>query len=429
MEHAVEPEVLVERFRRVRRLSAAICAPLALEDHVVQTQPEVSPPRWHLAHVTWYFETFVLRRADPARAPHHPGYHALFNSYYQGVGLPFPRARRGTLSRPTVAEVHAYRGAVDGAIERLIGALGRHPDAAELAFRLELGLHHEQQHQELLLMDIKHILGSNPLHPPYRAEPATPRAPGAPAPTTFLACPGGVVALGAAADGFAFDNERPRHEVLLGSHALADRLVTNGEFLEFVEDGGYRRPELWLADGWARVQEEGWSAPLYWRPAGEGRWSEYSLAAGLAALDLVAPVAHVSHYEADAFARWAGARLPSEAEWEAAAAALPPEALARANLLDDPGKDPLHPRAAATGGGFAQLLGDLWEHTASSYGPYPGYAPFAGELGEYNGKFMCNQHVLRGGCCATPRDHLRATYRNFFYPHDRWPFAGIRLAK
>ena len=424
-------DALRAAYRRVRALSLELTAPLEVEDMGVQTMPSVSPPKWHLAHTTWYFETFVLGRFVSGYQPFHAGYDALFNSYYQGVGVPFPRAQRGTLSRPTVAEVRRYRQEVD---RRVLGLLDEREPSADLRFRIVLGLNHEQQHQELLVTDLKHILGSNPLHPPYRDPGGRPGAPdaagsaasGSGAPPALLPFTGGRVGLGHEGSGFSFDNERPRHEVLLRPFALSERLVTNGEFAAFVDDGGYRRPELWLADGWEAVHTERWEGPLYWRTL-EGQRAEYTLW-GLGPLDPAAPVCHVSYFEADAFARWAGKRLPSEAEWEhAATESLGAGGDAPANLLDT---GALHPRAAAADGApsLRQLRGDVWEWTQSPYVPYPGYRPFAGELGEYNGKFMCSQLILRGGSCATPADHLRLTYRNFFYPQERWQLTGIRLA-
>jgi ergothioneine biosynthesis protein EgtB len=405
---------LLDRFERVRERSLALCAPLAPDDHNVQTMPEVSPPKWHLAHTTWYFETFVLGVADPGYAPVEPRWGALFNSYYQGVGVPFPRPRRGTLSRPTLEEVRGYRAAVDERMRALLAPAGAASASEDLRFRLTLGLHHEEQHQELILMDVKHILGTNPLRPAYRE--GRPDG-GREAPSlAFAPVPGGEQELGFSGEGFAFDNEGPRHRVLVHPAELATRLVTNGEYLAFMEDGGYARPELWLADGWATILAQGWEAPLYWRRDGEG-WSEYTLH-GPAPVDPCLPVVHVSGYEADAYARWAGARLPTEAEWEVAAEAWgAPEPAER-----------LHP-AAASDPGDRQLLGHVWQWTQSPYAPYPGFRPFGGELGEYNGKFMCNQLVLRGSACATPPGHERLTYRNFFYPQERWPFAGIRLAR
>jgi len=399
----------------------------------VQPMADASPPKWHLAHTTWFFETFLLKPLKPGYRPFHEQFEALFNSYYNGVGQPFPRAERGRLSRPTVTEVYDYRAAVDEAMEQLIGS-AIEPEL--VAGRVELGLHHEQQHQELMLTDIKANLGTNPLYPPYRspASPATtlraaaapPQSPAAP---RFRVFDGGIVTVGAA-EGFAFDNERPRHQVLIHPFELGERLITNGDYLAFMADGGYQSPELWLADGWAALQtarrEARTPAPRYWTEV-DGGWAEYRLD-GLAELDPQRPVTHVSYYEADAFARWAGCRLPTEFEWELAAGAVldaDRQALARGNFVEC---GELHPRAAGAPG-LSQLFGDCWEWTSSDYGPYPGFEPLGGTLGEYNGKFMSGQRVLRGGSCATPLDHIRPSYRNFFYPGDRWQFTGIRLAR
>jgi ergothioneine biosynthesis protein EgtB len=410
-------EALIARFRRVRAATEALAAPLEVEDTVVQTMPDVSPTKWHLAHTTWFFEAFVLRPFVPGHRPLDERYHHLFNSYYQTVGSMHPRAERGLLSRPGLAEIQGYRrqvgDALVAAVERGLGAV-----RAEIVRRIELGLQHEQQHQELILMDLKHVLGTNPLRPAYRTDLRA--ADGIARPARYLPFAGGLVEAGAdPGSGFCFDNETPRHRTFVPPFELADRPVSNGDWLGFVRDGGYRRPELWLADGWARVQAEGWDGPLYWqRGAGE----EFTLA-GLRPLDLAAPVVHVSYFEAEAFARWAGARLPTEFEWELAAAGRP----VAGNLLE---ADRLHPAAAAAvPDGPGQLFGEVWEWTGSAYLPYPGFRPLEGSLGEYNGKFMCGQQVLRGGSCATPGDHARATYRNFFYPHQRWAFAGLRLAR
>lgn len=417
----------------MRAASEAICAPLAVEDYGVQPMADASPPKWHLAHTTWFFETFLLRPLQAGYRPFHGQFETLFNSYYNGVGEPFPRAERGRLSRPTVAEVYDYRAAVDDAMAQLLSSTGE-PEL--VAGRVELGLHHEQQHQELMFMDIKANLGTNPLYPPYRTGNSasvlaqtpvrTPQDFGGPG---FQAFDGGISAIGATA-GFAFDNERPRHQVLVHPFELAERLVTNADYLAFMEAGGYDSPELWLADGWAALQsarQQGrLAAPRYWRTV-DGGWSEYRLD-GLAELDLNRPVTHVSYYEADAFARWAGCRLPTEFEWELAAALVLEEqgdAMASGHFVDD---GELHPRAAR-GAGLTQLFGDCWEWTSSDYGPYPGFEPLGGTLGEYNGKFMSGQRVLRGGSCVTPLDHMRVSYRNFFYPGDCWQFSGIRLAR
>ena len=409
---ALEPEALAARYQRVRNASLALAEPLAPEDQVVQTIPEVSPTKWHLAHVTWFFERFCLLEHVPGYAPLDERYDYLFNSYYYTVGEMYRRPQRGLLSRPTVAEIRDYRGHVDDEMQRMIAARGDEP---ALAFLVELGLHHEQQHQELLLTDIKHVFFSNPLGPAY-ADPPETRSEATD--LTFISRPGGLFEIGAGSGAFCFDNETPRHQVLVRDHALGTRLVTNAEYREFIDDGGYRRPELWLSDGWALIRAESCDRPLYWS---EDLEQEFTLG-GWRPIDPHAPVCHVSYYEADAFARWAGARLPTEAEWELAAAEQP----VAGNLLD---RGRLHPAGSTPAAEPRQLYGDVWEWTSTPYGPYPGFEPLAGSLGEYNGKFMCNQVVVRGGSCATWAEHIRATYRSFFYPRDRWQFLGFRLAK
>ncbi|MGV3724461.1 MAG: ergothioneine biosynthesis protein EgtB [Actinomycetota bacterium] len=401
-------------YREVRALSEALCRPLATEDYVVQSMPDVSPPKWHLAHTTWFWETFLLIPNAPAYRPFDPRYGYLFNSYYEAVGDRHPRAERGLLSRPTVAETYAYRAHVDEAMHRLLETALDEPTRA----LIELGLNHEQQHQELLITDLKHILGANPLRPAY-LESA--QATDVPAPEMrWLSYPGGLLTIGRQGGGFAFDNESPRHQVYALPYRLASRLVTNGEYLQFMSDGGYNRAELWLSEGWATVQQQRWRAPLYWETRDDEWWS-YTLG-GLRRVSRSEPVCHVSYFEADAFARWAGKRLPTEFEWESAAAEVEPVG----NLLD---AKRLHVGVAENGLSTpAQLFGDVWEWTASPYVAYPGFRPASGAVGEYNGKFMCNQYVLRGGSCATPPGHVRATYRNFFPPAARWQFSGLRLA-
>ena len=390
-----EASKLAQRYRSVRDRSLRLCEPLAIEDYGVQPMPDASPPKWHLAHTTWFFETFLLKPYLPGYQPFNLDFEFLFNSYYNAIGKQFPRLERGNLSRPTVAEVREYRAHVDAAMQTLLQRSGD-----EIEARAILGLQHEQQHQELILTDVKYILGHNPLHPAYRDDPPSSSVPRAQE-LSFVELCGGIVEIGTTAEGnFAFDNETPRHRVFLEPYTLADRLVTNGEYLAFMGDDGYTRPELWLADAWALLQSgNGWDAPLYWRP-GEKGWSEYHLT-GLAPLDLDAPVIHVNYYEADAYSRWAGARLPTEQEWE----------------------------AAADGERLTQMFGNAWQWTASAYNCYPGYEPLPGALGEYNGKFMSNQMVLRGGSRVTAEGHVRPSYRNFFYPSDRWQFSGIRLAR
>jgi ergothioneine biosynthesis protein EgtB len=410
----------------VRQFTEQLCEPLAIEDYLLQTVVEASPPRWHLAHVSWFFETFLLRPFLPGYQVFHERFEYLFNSYYEQTGSGFwPRAERGLLSRPTVAEVYDYRCHVDQAMERLIATDGA-TDWPEIAGRIRIGLNHEQQHQELLVADIKRNLAHNPLRPAYRPDlPASP--PGEPDPVRFLDFEGGLVEIGAGPHGFAWDNERPRHQVFLRPFALADRPVTNGEILEFIADGGYANPALWLSDGWSWVRSQGVNAPLYWEHRGDQAaegWQVMTLG-GMRPLDPAEPASHLSYYEADAFATWAGRRLPTEAEWEHAAVGVPVEG----NFVDAGWLQPRPAGPQVIAGTPRQLFGDCWEWTASAYLPYPGYRQPAGALGEYNGKFMVNQMVLRGGSCATSRDHCRATYRNFFYPHERWQFLGLRLAE
>ncbi len=398
-------------YQRVRALTDTLASPLSAEDQTIQSMPDVSPTKWHLAHTTWFFETFVLTPNVDRYDVFHPQFSYLFNSYYETVGSRHPRDRRGLLSRPGVAEIAAYREHVDRAMaDFLTGSVA--PDVIAL---LELGLQHEQQHQELLLMDIKHVLSANPLEPTYlRSTTAQSSA----RRLGWVAHEGGLAEIGHRGSGFAFDNESPRHRLFLEPFALADRPVSCGEWLAFIEDDGYQRADLWLSDGWALAQSEGWTAPLYWRRDGDD-WSEYTLS-GPRTLELAHPVCHVSYYEADAFARWTGARLPTEAEWEVVASASSPSG----RFFDI---EVLHPRSSLDGD--LGLFGDVWEWTGSAYLPYPGFRAAPGAVGEYNGKFMVNQHALRGGSCVTPPDHMRATYRNFFPPSARWLFSGVRLAR
>jgi ergothioneine biosynthesis protein EgtB len=409
------PTACSEAYDRVRGRSLALCAALAPEDTVVQSMPETSPTKWHLAHTTWFFERFVLGRGAAGPAPLHPEWHLLYNSYYQSAGPMHARSARGLLTRPTLAEVRAYRAHIDAEVLARLEA----PIDARLDLLITLGLHHEQQHQELMLTDLKHLFSCNPLQPAYLH--ARPPAGGRATPLRFVSGERGIVAIGFEGKGFAYDNELPRHSDLLHPHAIAQRPVTNAEYAEFIRDGGYRAPLLWMSEGWATVQREGWSRPLYWA---EDLAHAFTLG-GPRALDPHAPVCHVSFFEADAFARWAGARLPLETEWETLAATLDPE---RGHFADDGALEPLAD-ATPEEDGPRQMFGDVWEWTASPYVAYPGFRPLPGALGEYNGKFMCGQWVLRGGSCATPRGHVRASYRNFFYPRDRWQFSGIRLAK
>jgi ergothioneine biosynthesis protein EgtB len=414
--HASHAEQLVrtplrQQYEEIRRTTLRLTEPFSAEDLMLQSMPDCSPAKWHLAHTTWFFETFIL-------TPHVPEYKALddrfrrlFNSYYKQLGAHPLRGSRGLMSRPSLAEVRAYRSHVDEAMLRYFDVADE-----QLTALIELGLNHEQQHQELIVTDIKHALWSMPLRPGRVHQP---QAIQNPVPLEWILFAGGIYPIGNVGDGFAFDNEGPRHDVLLQPFGIASRLVTNGEYLEFMNDGGYRRPELWLSDGWDTVCAQGWASPLYWEQQ-DGAWLEFALD-GFRELNPAAPACHVSYYEADAFARWRNARLPREEEWEVAAA--------RASLPGtflESGK--MHPQPA-TSAGLAQMFGDVWEWTSSAYLAYPGFKSATGAVGEYNGKFMCNQFVLRGGSCATPASHIRATYRNFFPPHARWQFMGIRLAQ
>jgi ergothioneine biosynthesis protein EgtB len=410
------PETLHERYRRVRLASLELAAPLEPEDMVVQSMPDCSPTRWHLAHTTWFFEHFLLSQQGDFQ-PYREGWDYLFNSYYYSVGDMYKRPVRGLLSRPTVAEVLEYRSHVDEHMGALIEASRGDP---EFEFLVTLGLNHEQQHQELILTDIKHTFSLNPLKPAYRSDIPAPTA-GRSA-MTFAEFPGGIMEIGtdgsSPGQSFCFDNETPRHRVLLNPFSLASRQVSNAEYKAFIEDGGYRRSGLWLSDGWGTVQDQQWERPIYWSP---GLDSEFSLF-GEIELDPDRSVCHMSYFEADAYARWAGARLPTEAEWETVAEQYPP------NGEPDNGQQ-FHPGGGDQDGGMSQLFGDSWQWTQSAYSAYPGFRPLLGSLGEYNGKFMCSQLVLRGSSCVTPAGHTRSSYRNFFYPDTRWQFSGIRLAK
>jgi ergothioneine biosynthesis protein EgtB len=423
-------ESLAQRFQQVRQQTHALAAPLSDEDCQLQSMPNCSPVKWHLAHTTWFFETFLLSRFDTGWQPFHPQYRMLFNSYYNAVGARHPRPQRGLLSRPPLADIWRYREAIDTAMLALIARLGGAD--AEFEALVELGINHEQQHQELILTDIKHALSMNPMKPAY-ASRATPGA-SAPVALTWLDYDGGRTRVGHDADDFAFDNESPTHEVLLQPFRLANRLVTQGEYLAFMQDGGYERPDLWLSLGWDRVCAERWQAPLYWEQV-DNAWQVFTLH-GLEPIDSDVPVTHLSYFEADAYARWADARLPREAEWEHAARQLKAvsgndrQLAAHANMLEQGQLRPVAAQAiSTTAPRLLQLYGDAWEWTCSPYEAYPGFAPASGAVGEYNGKFMCNQYVLRGGSCATPASHIRATYRNFFPPEARWQFSGIRLAR
>jgi ergothioneine biosynthesis protein EgtB len=433
---------LAERYQRVRGLSEQIARPLSAEDCAIQTMPDVSPTRWHLAHTTWFFETFLLS-AVPGYKPFDASFETLFNSYYNSIGDPFPRDRRGQISRPGLLDTLVYRRHVDDWMLEWFSRSEHGPQELET---LLIGINHEQQHQELMLTDIKHVLSCNPLEPVYCPEKVTDAEA---AELQWIPFDEALVWIGhgrldSVADTFAFDNEQPRHRHFLESYSLGSRCVTNREYRQFMKDGGYQRPELWLSLGWDAVRSNGWSAPLYWSQV-DGQWSQFTLA-GRKPISPEEPVCHVSYFEADAFARWAGCRLPTEQEWENAVASDIANSQPTTANHDSPGHwsdvlldagNSIHPRVETDDeleSRFANLrlrnaLGNLWEWTASQYTAYPGYQPPSGALGEYNGKFMCNQFVLRGGSCATPAGHLRITYRNFFPPDARWQFSGIRLAK
>lgn len=408
---------LASHFASIRRQSLTLCEPLTPEDMMVQSTPEASPAKWHLAHTTWFFETFILREFLSSYTPFHPDFLWLFNSYYNGISAQPEKQLRATFSRPSLTQILDYRHHVESAMQSLI----EHGLPPEAEIRLTLGLHHEQQHQELLLTDAKHAFFTNPLQPAYH--PGSIASPAPAPPLHWREIPGGIHEIGYSGDGFSFDNELPRHNVYLEPFRLASRPVTCAEYLEFIQDGGYHRSELWLSDGWTTVTTQHWKAPLYWQLNDTGEWIVFTLRGPVPLSDLLStPVCHISLYESDAYARWRGMRLPTECEWEVTASAAP----ITGNLVES---NRLHPAPAPASTQPAQLYGDVWEWTASAYLGYPGFKPAPGAIGEYNGKFMSGQMVLRGGSCVTPASHIRATYRNFFHPATRWQFSGLRLAQ
>ena len=410
-------QILTDKYRAVRNFFNILCEPLETEDYVIQSMPDVSPTRWHLAHTSWFFEAFVLQKAVKNYKSLHPQYNFLFNSYYVRIGERFTRAKRGLLSRPTVSQVYEYRDYVNKNIVDFISNC-TDDQLKEYGPVIEIGIHHEQQHQELMLTDIKHVFSMNPLHPVY-SDSYPPIVDSVPK-LSFKKYDEGLYEIGNPGADFGYDNEFPRHKIYLESFALADRLITNREYLDFIDDGGYRKTELWLSDGFSTAEQNNWQAPLYWEKK-DGEWWNFRLN-GFHKVDLNEPVCHISYYEADAFARWAGYRLPAEAEWETAAGSIP----ISSNFVEDGN---FHPVPLSGNGSLNQMYGDVWEWTMSPYVPYPGYKTPPGALGEYNGKFMSNQMVLRGGSCATSSSHIRKYYRNFFYPDSRWQFMGLRLAK
>ncbi|MEX0684511.1 MAG: ergothioneine biosynthesis protein EgtB [Balneolales bacterium] len=407
----------VENFNKVRSHWAYLCKPLVKEDYVLQTAAGASPPKWHMAHTTWFFEQFILNNYFRGYQVYHPDYHFLFNSYYNSAGDFIDRHVRGMISRPTIDEVNSYRAYVDEHMNSLLNQLDDHP-FEEIHPLLQLGINHEQQHQELFLMDIKNIFYQNPIRPVYQEIDYSHSQP---VPFDWIESEAGMITIGYNGDGFCYDNEQPAHKTYIHACKMANRLILNGEYLEFMEAGGYTDSRYWLSDGWDTINQNNWQAPLYWDKT-EADWEIFTLG-GTRKLNENEPVCHLSYYEADAFARWKGVRLPTEFEWERYAA----NSKIEGNFMDNGGYHPKTPMQ--NGSQVLHLFGDLWEWTQSPYSGYPGYESLADGVGEYNGKFMCNQFVLRGGCCATPKNHIRKTYRNFYYPHDRWAFTGLRLAK
>jgi len=413
----IQAVAILAQYQQVRQQSERLSGPLEVEDYGIQTAAFASPPKWHLAHTSWFYETLLLKPYLQGYREYAPEFAMLFNSYYDTVGAYHPRPERGLLSRPTVQEVYGYRAFIDEHMAALLGDTG-HPQYAEIERRTHLGLNHEQQHQELFLTDLKYNFAYNPLRPAYAELPA-PAQTKTP-PLSWLAFEGGLHSIGYNGEAFCYDNETPRHQVYINNYRLASRPVTNAEFMEFIVNGGYKNPDLWLSDAWEMVRQQNLQAPLYWQQQ-DGQWSHMTLA-GMRPIDPHAPASHINYFEASAYARWADKRLPTEAEWELAAATVPIEG----NFVED---GYLQPVASAQNTPLQQMFGDVWEWTQSPYTPYPGYRQAHGPLGEYNGKFMSSQMVLRGGSCATPRGHLRSTYRNFFYPHESWQFSGFRLAE
>ena len=416
-----QQDTLIKQYEQTRKLFVSLTKPLEPDDFNAQSMPDVSPAKWHLAHTSWFFETFLLKPMLPDYRAFHPRFEYLFNSYYNSIGKQYPRPHRGIMVRPTTKEVMLYRVHVD---EHMIKLLSM-PVDSKLRDLLMLGINHEQQHQELFITDIKHVYGNNPLFPGYTSSTSNASKkcflPAESSPLTFTHFEGGTVNVGSDSEGFTFDNERPKHKALISGYKIANRLITNGEYLTFIEAGGYNNAQLWLADGWNFIKQNSVNNPLYWHQV-DGQWMEYTLT-GLSPLQLENPVSHISFYEADAYARWRGCRLPTEVEWESAASGI----AITGNFLEC---RQFHPQAnRASSNELSQLFGDLWEWTNSPYSAYPGFKPAPGAVGEYNGKFMCNQLTLRGGSCVTGEKHIRPTYRNFFYPEARWQFTGIRLAE
>ena len=421
-DNPLSQESLADFYKAVREFSYTLAEPLEIEDYVVQSMPDVSPTKWHLAHTSWFFETFVLAKAIAEYKSPNPQYAYLFNSYYVQAGERHLRPKRGLISRPTVEETYSYRNHVDESMLQFMENAGDR-EWRELAPVIEIGIHHEQQHQELIVTDIKHVLSENPINPEYVNKKKNGGGSAKPENLTWVDFEGGVHTIGHSDGGFGYDNEYPLHKVYLNPYKLGSRLVTNSEYMEFIKDGGYEIPEIWLSEGWATVETNNWRAPLYWQEK-DGEWMQFTLT-GLRRVEPNEPVTHVSYFEADAYARWAGSRLPTEAEWEVASGKVPVEG----NFVDNMNFHPEPLKKSSNGDSLNQMFGDVWEWTQSSYSAYPGYKTLPGALGEYNGKFMCNQMVLRGGSCATSKSHIRKTYRNFFPANARWQFMGIRLAK